>query len=104
MKRLLCRQIVILFAVTSTLVSCATRDSGYKISDETVAFVQPGVTARTELIENLGPPLLELKSPRVVAYSWGRIHLTGARSGVRDDPMQGRAMGSTVGLTPTEEI
>jgi hypothetical protein len=62
------------------LPGCATQESGYKISDETIAFIQPGVTMRAEVVENLGPPLLELKDLRVVAYSWGKLRATGSRA------------------------
>jgi hypothetical protein len=86
------------------LAGCATRDSGYKISNETIAFIQPGVTTRSEVIENLGTPLLELKGPRVVAYSWGKMRATGGGTqAVRDQTMGGREMGYGVGTAPTEE-
>ena len=66
------------------------RQSGYKITEETIAFIQPGVTSRTEVIENLGPPLLELKEPKephVVAYSWGKMRVSGVKPSTREDPM-----------------
>lgn len=55
------------------LAGCISRNTGYRISDETIAFIQPGVTTRAEVVENLGPPLFELKDPHVVAYSWGKV-------------------------------
>jgi hypothetical protein len=66
----------------AVLCGCASQDSGYRISNETVAFIRPGVTTRTEVVENLGPPLFELKDPHVVAYSWGKVHGTVSRAAV----------------------
>src|SRR5690349_9893962 len=102
MKHLHCGALALAWVLGCGLAGCATRDSGYKISQETIAFVQPGKTAKAEVIENLGPPLLELKNPRVVAYSWGKMHMTGAKPAVREDPMQGRSMGYGVGPPPEE--
>jgi hypothetical protein len=75
---------------------CSSTTSGYRISDETVAFIQPGVTSRAELLENLGPPLLTLPDLGVVAYSWGKVRLTGARQPVQGgvNPSFGGSHGS----------
>lgn len=74
MKRIL--ELVFSLLLAGALDGCATRSSGYRITNETIAFIQPGSTTRSEIIENLGPPLFELTEPHVVAYSWGRVHLT----------------------------
>ena len=66
-------KLVAVVALALTLAGCARGMSGYKISDETVAFIRPGSTTRSEVVENLGPPLFELQNPHVVAYSWGRV-------------------------------
>ena len=79
----------LLLMLIASLVSCATPDAGYKITDETIAFVQPGVTTRSEVLENLGSPLFELKEPPVVSYSWGKMRSTGARAApVRSDDLR----------------
>jgi hypothetical protein len=84
--------------------SCATRDSGYKISDETVAFIRPGITTRADVIENLGPPLYELKEPHVVAYSWGKMRAVGGKPvGVGEQAYQRQEMGYAVAPGPPEE-
>lgn len=62
--------------LVSGFAACATRDSGYKISHDTVAFIQPGITTRAEVIENLGQPLLEIHDLNVSAYSWGKMRVS----------------------------
>ena len=104
MKQLHCGAVALIWVIGLSLSGCATRDSGYKISEETIAFVQPGVTPRSEVVENLGPPLLELKNPHVVAYSWGKMHLTGTKPTVGQDPMQGRPMGYGTAAPPEEGV
>ena len=93
-----------ILAIGGLLAGCATRDSGYRISDETIAFIQPGVTTRSEIVENLGTPLLELKEPRVVAYSWGKLRATGGKPAAQSGTMGTQSLGSPVPLTdPSEE-
>jgi hypothetical protein len=58
------------------LAACATRDSGYKISNDTIAFIQPGVTTRAEVLENLGQPLIDIPDLNVAAYSWGKMRVS----------------------------
>jgi hypothetical protein len=84
---------------------CASRESGYRITNETIAFIQPGVTTRADLVENLGPPLLDLKDPRVVAYSWGKVHPTaGARPPAPpESSLEGRQMGASTMVGPLDE-
>ena len=83
---------------------CAMRQSGYKISNETIAFIQPGTTTRAEVVENLGPPLLELQDVRVLAYSWGKMRVTGGSAAARQDAMQSRQMsGYSPPSTPIDE-
>jgi hypothetical protein len=84
------------------LSSCVTRDSGYKISEETIAFIKPGRTTEAEVIENLGPPLIEFKDLRVCAYSWGKVHV--ASSGKGSMPMETTDIrqGNQVGPPPDE--
>jgi hypothetical protein len=79
------------------------RDTGYKISEETIAFIQPGVTTRAEVIENLGPPLMELPDIGVVAYSWGKLRATAGRARMAEPSMPGRRMGYAVAPEAPEE-
>ena len=70
------------------LAGCASRNVGYRISNETVEFIQPGVTARSEVVDNLGPPLIEIQNPHVVAYSWGKVRSgVNAPAGPQDQPV-----------------
>lgn len=85
------------------LPGCATRDSGYKISGETVAFIQPGTTTRADVTDNLGPPLLDLPDLRVSAYSWGKMRVTAGKPAVRTDRVDERNMGYTGASSPWEE-
>ncbi len=85
------------------LAGCATHESGYKISDETIAFIQPGVTTRSEVIENLGTPLFELQKPHVVAYSWGKLRATAGTRVSQDTAIGGRQVDYPMGATPAEE-
>jgi hypothetical protein len=92
-------------AAACGLTSCATRDSGYKISEETIAFIRPGETTRAEVIENLGPPLLELRDIRASAYTWGKMRLAvSGKQVMREDPLQSRQMtGYSLAPPPSEE-
>ncbi len=83
----------LILLLTAILPGCASRDSGYKISKDTVAFIEPGVTTRAEIVENLGPPLLELHEPRASAYSWGKVRVSGSQPVVRDERLEPRQMG-----------
>jgi hypothetical protein len=103
MTRQIWRSVLFFCSIVSCLTSCATRDSGYKISNETIAFIQPGVTTRSEVVENLGTPLLELKDPRAVAYSWGKVHAVGGKVH-GDENMRAREMGSTLLTDPNDEV
>jgi hypothetical protein len=103
MKRAFWFSACVALLLTGGLSGCATRDAGYKISDETIAFVQPGVTTRAEVLENLGTPLLELKDPRVIAYSWGKMRATGGKPVVTDETMRARDMGYNPMPEPLEE-
>ena len=49
---------------------CRTTVSGTKISQEQIAFIQPGGTTKREIIENLGPPTWEWEKQRGIAYKW----------------------------------
>lgn len=82
-----------------------TRDSGYRITKETTAFIRPGTTTRADLIENLGPPLFELKDANVLAYSWGKVRPTGARRVQNQEmnPQSGQPGYSTPQPPPLEE-
>jgi hypothetical protein len=84
------------------VTGCATRDSGYKISNDTVAFIQPGTTTRAEVIENLGPPLFELNDLHVSAYSWGKMRLTSGGKPVSSEGMDPRQMGYSTGPSPSD--
>jgi hypothetical protein len=74
MRREFWMQMAALLLGACWLSGCASRETGYRISEETVAFIRPGSTTRAEVMENLGPPLFELQNPRVLAYSWGKVH------------------------------
>jgi hypothetical protein len=74
------------------LAGCASRTTGYKITDETVAFIKPGVTTHAELVENLGEPLLEIKDPHTLAYTWGKVRPIGGRPAVEAGGMQSQSM------------
>ncbi len=83
------------FALAACLSGCAHGTTGYRISEETVAFIHPGTTTRSEVVENLGSPLYELPDPHVMAYSWGRVRgvVTGpATGGVSAQPSQASPM------------
>ena len=82
------------------LAGCATRDSGYRISDETIAFIEPGVTTRAEVIENLGQPLLEIEGGRVAAYSWGKMRAVASQTGTRNPGAQYSRMQMGYGAVP----
>jgi hypothetical protein len=82
---------------------CASRDSGYKVSNETVAFIQLGVTTRAEVVENLGTPLFELKEPHVAAYSWGKLRATGGNPAAAGQGYQRQEMGTAIPAGPVEE-
>jgi len=98
------RGMILGLTILGLVSACATRDSGYKISEETIAFIKPGATSRSEVIENLGPPLLELKDPPVVAYSWGKMRVAGgARASANDDPMLRADRTGTAIIPPTGE-
>ncbi|MFO1498940.1 MAG: hypothetical protein U1G07_11210 [Verrucomicrobiota bacterium] len=79
-----------LLLVSVLFCGCAMRESGYKISDETIAFIQPGKTTRAEIVENLGQPLLDLPDIRVLAYSWGKVRATGGNAMASHEGMQNR--------------
>jgi len=87
----------LLFLVACFFGGCATRESGYKISKETIAFIQPGVTTRTDVVENLGTPLLDLKDARALAYSWGKMRATVTKPVVREEGLQSQQMGYSMG-------
>lgn len=89
--------------LTLILPGCATRDSGYKISHETVAFIEPGVTTRAEVVENLGVPLLDLPDARVSAYSWGKVRVSGSQPVVRDERLEPRQMGYSTAPSAWQE-
>ena len=86
------------------LWGCATRQSGYTITEETVAFIHPGATTRAEVIENLGPPLLNLSNPNVMAYSWGKERATGNMSAeTRQQAAQERQLGYAIPSASSED-
>lgn len=101
-------QLSFLFAMALSLTGCAMRQTGYKIDEETVAFIQPGETSRAEVIENLGPPLMDLPDVKASAYSWGKLRATGGKPAVRDptirDPgMDSRQMGYGIAASQIDE-
>ena len=50
--------VMILVAVVLTS-ACATVESGRKITPDDVAFIQKGVTTRTEVVQRIGAPIFE---------------------------------------------
>lgn len=44
--------------------------SGRKITSENIAFIEQGITSRSDVIQELGPPYMDLKELRTIAYSW----------------------------------
>ena len=80
---------------------CARTTTGYRISEETVAFVQPGATTRADLIENLGPPLFELLEPHVVAYSWGKAKGVVTSASAASDSLHAGPSGPAGTMTTT---
>jgi hypothetical protein len=88
MKRDSLMEMAAILTLAWVLAGCATVNSGYRISDETVAFIRPGVTTQSEVVENLGPPLYELKAPHVMAYSWGKVRVTAGAPAVQDSSRQ----------------
>jgi hypothetical protein len=99
------RDLLFLGCLVAALFSsgCSTTTSGYRISNETVAFIQPGVTTRAELVENLGPPLLVLHDMPVVAYSWGKVRMTGGKAPVQERMQPHHGTGYSVAPTAPEE-
>jgi hypothetical protein len=89
-------------------VGCATSVTGHRISDKAIAFVHPGVTTRSEIVENLGPPLIEPKAPEVAAWSWGTGKAKLAPSGPEQVAVTGWpgnvTADSFVDTTPYSEI
>jgi len=75
-------------ALAGAYSGCASRTSGYKITHETVAFIKPGATTRAELVDNLGPPMFELRNPRVMAYTWGKVRPTASKPAASVQGMQ----------------
>lgn len=49
---------------------CSSVTGGRSIKPGAIAFVTAGTTTGREVIENLGPPLLELEGGHLLAYSW----------------------------------
>jgi hypothetical protein len=44
--------------------------SGSKITSENIAFIEQGITSRSDVIQKLGPPYMDLKELRTIAYTW----------------------------------
>jgi len=61
---------VVLSLLLSFGFGCSTTVSGTRISKEQLSFIQPGVTTKREIIENLGPPTWEWEKQRGIAYKW----------------------------------
>jgi hypothetical protein len=96
-------QLAAALILAGAFCGCARGTTGYRISDETVAFIHPGLTTRSDVVENLGPPLFELKNPHVVAYSWGRVRSAGGRPVVQEQmPDPGRT-GYETAPPPSDE-
>jgi hypothetical protein len=98
-----CAKVFGCLLVMIVLSSCATETSGYRISNQTVAFIEPGATTRADLIENLGPPLLALPDLRVVAYSWGKVRLVAGRAPVQGGVQSNYGEGYNIGPTVPDE-
>lgn len=86
------------FAMAPLLLSgCQYVRAGQRISQNMAAFIQPGGTTRTEIVAEFGPPSIELKDERVIAYTWQTENATRSspawRGGVmeRDETIIGLA-------------
>jgi len=44
--------------------------SGHKITSENIAFIEQGITLKSDVIQELGPPYMDFKELRTIAYSW----------------------------------
>jgi hypothetical protein len=52
------------------LLAGCSHTHGLQMTTERTAFIQKGTTTRTEVVENLGPPMFELGPERTIAYAW----------------------------------
>jgi outer membrane protein assembly factor BamE (lipoprotein component of BamABCDE complex) len=62
--------ILLLSLVLSALSACRHVTVGFALTRKQVAFVKPGVTTRSEVLENLKEPLLDLPADRTMVYVW----------------------------------
>ena len=67
---------VVLSLLLSFGFGCSTTVSGNRISKEQLSFIQPGVTTKREIIENLGPPTWEWEKQRGIVDNGKRGLLT----------------------------
>ena len=44
--------------------------SGEKISDKQLVFIEQGITSKSEIIDQLGPPDIHLLDTNIFAYNW----------------------------------
>lgn len=44
--------------------------SGHKLTSENIAFIEPGIASRSDVIQKLGRPNMDFKDLRIIAYSW----------------------------------
>ena len=52
------------------VTGCTSMRSGFRISDKSTAFIEPGHTTRAEILATFGRPIVELKESQVIAYYW----------------------------------
>jgi hypothetical protein len=52
------------------LLAGCSHTHGLQMTTERISFIQKGTTTRTEVVENLGPPLFDLGPERTIAYAW----------------------------------
>jgi hypothetical protein len=60
---------MLVWSAVPLFIGCS-HTHGLKMTPERTAFIQNGITTRTEVIETLGPPLYELGPERIIAYAW----------------------------------
>lgn len=69
------------------MAGCSHVIAGNEISLAHIAFIRPGVTSRTEIVENFGRPMWESEDATVIAYFWqtgGNATNTLRRHGITD--------------------
>ena len=65
---------LLIFLALSGCITLPTTEtkvlSGEKIADEQLVFIEPGVTGKSEITNQLGPPDIYLIDKNIFAYDW----------------------------------